>query len=117
MPPISPPVMPPILPPPVPQQPEIIAPTPIGDDAAMRMIMPVGRAWQAIVSGYMGLLSILPCFGVLAIFFGIWAVSVIRKDPKRHGMVRSIFGIIAGVLGTILWTVIFIEAQPYRGRY
>ncbi len=69
----------------------------------MRMILPVGRAWQAIVAGYFGLVSILPAFGILALIFGIWAVVVIRRDPQVHGMGRAIFGIIMGVLGTALY--------------
>jgi uncharacterized protein (DUF983 family) len=33
----------------------------IGDDPAMRLILPVGRSWLAIVAGYLGLVSI---FGI-----------------------------------------------------
>ena len=91
----------PVLPPPG----EPICEAPLGDSVGMRMILPVGRAWQAIVAGYLGLLSVLPGFGVLALIFGIWAVKVIRRDPKRHGMVRAIFGIVMGLAGTALYAI------------
>ena len=94
---------PPIMPPPLPPPAEPICEVPLGDSAGMRLILPVGRAWQAIVAGYLGLLSILPAVGVGALIFGIWAVAVIRRDPQRHGMVRAIFGIIMGTLGTAFY--------------
>ena len=94
---------PPAVSPPLPPQAEPICEVRLGDNAGMRMILPVGRAWQAIVAGYLGLLSVLPAFGVLALIFGIWAVAVIWRDPQRHGMARAIFGIIMGALGTALY--------------
>jgi len=97
---------PPVVPPPLPPPAGPIGEAPLGDDAGMRMILPVGRAWQAIVAGYLGLLSVLPAFGVLALIFGIWAVAVIRRDPRRHGMGRAIFGIIMGAIGTVFYAVV-----------
>ena len=97
----------PVAPPPLPPQAGPIPEAPLGDNAGMRMILPVGRAWQAIVAGYLGLLSVLPAFGVLALIFGIWAVVVIRRDPRRHGMVRAIFGIIMGAIGTVFYALVF----------
>lgn len=85
----------------------------MGDNAGIRMILPVGRAWQAIVAGYLGLLSVLPVFGVLALIFGFWAVEAVRRDPQRHGMGRAIFGIVAGLIGTIAYAVLlFSPARP-----
>jgi hypothetical protein len=107
--PIAPPPLPSPLPSPSPsppvQGPEPISEAPLGDSTGMRMLLPVGRAWQAIVAGYLGLLSILPGLGVLALIFGIWAVVVIRRDSHRHGMGRAIFGIIMGSLGTGLYAI------------
>ncbi len=114
---IVPQIPPPITPPPMVQQVEVLPRAPIGQDAGMRMIIPVGRAWQAIVSGYMGLLSILPGFGVLALIFGVWAIVVIKNDPKQHGMGRAIFGIIAGAIGTIFYMIVFIGMSMERGGY
>jgi hypothetical protein len=103
----APPIAPPPLPSPSPpvQRPEPISEAPLGDSTGMRMLLPVGRAWQAIVAGYLGLLSVLPGLGVLALIFGIWAVVVIRRDSHRHGMARAIFGIIMGSLGTGLYAI------------
>jgi hypothetical protein len=71
------------------------------------MILPVGRAWQAILAGYLGLLSVLPGLGVLALVFGIWAVGAIRRDPQCHGMVRAIFGIVMGAIGTVFYAFVY----------
>ena len=68
----------------------------IGDDPAIRMLLPVGRSWLAIVAGYLGLLSILMCPAPLALLFGILAVVDIRKHPEKHGLGRAIFGIVMG---------------------
>jgi hypothetical protein len=94
------------MPPPLPPQTPPIYEAPSDDSVGIRMIIPVGRAWQAIAAGYLGLLSILPGIGVLALIFGIWAVRVIRRNPQRHGMGRAIFGIVMGTAGTVLYAVV-----------
>jgi hypothetical protein len=84
----------------------------IGQDAGMRMLLPVGRSGWAIASGYLGLLSLFPIIGAL---FGIGAVitafvafSDIKRNPERHGMGRAIFGLIAGGLGALGWGIALI---------
>jgi hypothetical protein len=74
----------------------------IGDDAGMRMILPVGRSALAIIAGYLGLFSLILIPAPLALIFGILAVIDIKKNPKKHGMGRAIFGIIMGVIFSIL---------------
>ena len=98
---------PPAVPPPLPLPAVPIPEAPLGDNAGMRMILPVGRAWQAILAGYLGLLSVLPGLGVLALVFGIWAVGAIRRDPQCHGMVRAIFGIVMGAIGTVFYAFVY----------
>ncbi|MCG3181042.1 MAG: hypothetical protein BIFFINMI_03410 [Phycisphaerae bacterium] len=71
-----------------------------GQDAGMRLLLPVGRSWVAIAAGYLGLFAILVIPAPLALAFGIWAVRHIKADPKRHGMGRAIFGIVMGSLFT-----------------
>jgi len=73
----------------------------LGEDAGIRMLLPVGRSGWAIAAGYFGLFSLI-CFPApLALIFGILAVRDMRKHPDRHGMGRAVFGIVMGVLGTV----------------
>lgn len=76
-------------------------PANLGDEFAMRMLLPVGRSWLAIVAGYLGLFSLICVPAPLALVFGILAIRDIRKHPQKHGMGRAIFGLVMGVLGTI----------------
>lgn len=77
-------------------------PSGIGDDAGMRMLIPVGRSPWAIVAGYLGLFSILGCFGPIAIIVSIIAIRDIKAHPDKHGMGRAIFGLVMGIIGTIV---------------
>ena len=90
----------------------------IGQDAGMRMLLPVGRSGWAIASGYLGLLSLICIPAPFAILTGILAVRDIRKNPKKHGMGRAIFGIIMGSLGSLflLLMVIGMVAAAIQGR-
>lgn len=87
---------------------EIIQPVPIqtrpgdiGDDAGMRMLLPVGRSWFAIAAGYAGLFALAIFPAPIALILGILAVWDISKHPGRHGMGRAVFAIITGTLGSI----------------
>jgi hypothetical protein len=86
------------------------APRSIGDDAGMRMLLPVGRSIPAIIAGYLGLLSVLPVIGLLAVAFGIWAIYDIRRHADRHGMGRAVFGLVMGVAGSLLWGGVLLSA-------
>jgi len=77
-------------------------PSNIGDDAGMRMLIPVGRSPWAIVAGYLGLFSILGCVGPIAIIVSIIAIRDIKAHPDKHGMGRAIFGLVMGIIGTIV---------------
>ena len=81
----------------------------IGQDAGMRMLLPVGRSGLAITAGYLGLFSFL-CLPIapLAIVLGFLAISDIRKNPKKHGMGRAIFGIVMGIIGTLVMLIVAI---------
>ena len=74
----------------------------IEDDPGMRMLLPVGRSSWAIVSGYLGLISVLCIPAPFAILTGILAIRDMRRDPKLHGMGRAIFGIVMGGLGSLV---------------
>lgn len=77
----------------------------MGDDAGVRLLLPVGRSLWAIAAGYFGLLSVIPIFSIPALVCGVVAIMDIKKSqlgPKpKHGMVRAWFGIVMGVLGLI----------------
>ena len=76
------------------------------DDAAMRMILPVGRSGWAIAAGYFALLSVLLVPAPLALAFGIMGIRDIRRHPEKHGMGRAVFGIVMGSLGVALLVVL-----------
>ncbi len=80
----------------------------IGDDAGVRLLLPVGRSGWAIAAGYLGLVSVLCLPSPLALICGIMAVREMRRDPSKHGMGRAVFGIIMGGIGTaflLMWAV------------
>jgi len=80
----------------------------IGQDPAMRMLLPVGRSMWAIAAGYLGLFSLIGCAAPFAIFCGIMALRDIKQHPQRHGKGRAIFGIVMGVIGLPLFAVLVI---------
>jgi LSD1 subclass zinc finger protein len=73
----------------------------LGDNAAVRMLLPVGRSGWAIAAGYAGLFSPLPCAAPVAIVLGVIAIIHIRGNPKLHGMGRAIFGLVMGIIFSI----------------
>ena len=83
----------------------------IGDDVAMRLVIPVGTSGWAIASGYLGLIS-LGCapLGVFGIITGMLAFKEIKKKPKLGGKVRAIIGIVLGAISTIM-LLIFLVAM------
>jgi hypothetical protein len=94
--PYAPPTAPPSLPPPLPTSGSV------GDDAVMRMLLPVGRSWWAIAAGYAGLLAICGVPAPFALILGAVAIWDIKSHPKRHGLGRAYFGVVMGILGTCL---------------
>jgi hypothetical protein len=64
-------------------------------------LIPTGRSWQAILAGYLGLVSLVVwVLGPVAAGFGIWALVRSSEDPRLHGRGRAIFGIVAGAAAT-----------------
>jgi predicted acyltransferase len=88
--------------------PQTVVPSDIGDNAAVRMLLPVGRSGLAIAAGYAGLFAFLVVPAPLALLLGILAVRDLKKNPKKHGMGRAVFGIITGALGTglLVWLLL-----------
>lgn len=91
-------------PPEIPQQQQTYQQKPMGEDAGMRMVMPVGRSGWAIAAGYLGLFSLLLFPGPIALICGLLGIREIKKsqgtDKPKFGMGRAIFGVIAGILAT-----------------
>ena len=89
-------------------------PPSIGDNAGMRMLLPVGRSGWAIAAGYLGLFCLIVIPAPVALIVSIIAIRDIRKSRKtsypKHGMGRAIFGLIAGAAGTLLIGAVLISA-------
>ena len=86
----------------------------LGQDAGMRMLLPVGRSGYAIAAGYLGLFSLLIFPAPLALLFGIIAVVDIRKHPSKHGMGRAVFAIGMGTLGTVALGMLVFTGVFFR---
>lgn len=82
----------------------------------MRMLLPVGRSGWAIAAGYLGLISVLMIPAPLAILTGVLAILEIRRNPKKHGMGRAIFGLVMGVLFTTLLLLLLFVIVKERAR-
>jgi hypothetical protein len=80
------------------------------DTLAMRMLLPVGRSPWAIAAGYAGLFSVLLCPAPIAVVLSLIAISHVRGHPDRHGMGRAVFGLVMGILGTLVLIVCLVGA-------
>jgi hypothetical protein len=67
----------------------------------MRLLLPIGCSGWAVAAGYAGLFSVLLLPAPLAILFGVLALRDIKRNPKKHGKGRAVFGIIIGAIGTL----------------
>lgn len=79
----------------------------LGDDAAMRLLLPVGRTFWAIAAGYFGLFSLMCLPAPIAIVLGLIAIWDIRTHPEKHGLGRAIFGFMMGLACTIGFIAFF----------
>ena len=89
----------------------------IGQDPGMRLLLPVGLSGWAISSGYLGLISVLLLPAPLALLTGILAILEMRRNPKKHGMGRAIFGIVMGTVFTaalVIAVVVSLTAPSGR---
>jgi hypothetical protein len=69
---------------------------------AVSWLLPVGRTWQSIVAGYVGLVTLVfwP-LGPVSIGLGVWSlIRLNRSGARGHG--RAAFAIAAGLLGTAM---------------
>ncbi len=99
--------------PPMPPPMQVPPPGPsLGDNAGMRLLLPVGLSGWAIAAGYVGLLSIMLLPSPVAILLSIVAIRDIRKHPDKHGLGRAIFGLVMGIGGMLVlgWLALTLAA-------
>jgi hypothetical protein len=77
-------------------------------DAAMRWLLPVGRSGFAIAAGYLGLLSVIPYFSLVALAFAGLAIRDLRRHPELSGWGRVIFALVMGSLFTVIYGLAFL---------
>ena len=70
------------------------------------MLLPVGRSEWAIAAGYLGIFGLVILPAPLALVVAIIAIRDIRRSrgsaSPKHGMGRAVFGLVVGVLGTVV---------------
>ena len=93
------------------QVPPYLAPTsPIGDDRVARMLLPVGRSGWAIAAGYAGLFCLVIVPAPIALGLSIAAIIDLKRRPEKHGWGRTIFGLIMGLIGTVIIVAFLVMA-------
>jgi hypothetical protein len=70
-----------------------------------RFLTPHGRPSSAIFAGYLGLFSLLPFFGIIATIVSLIALRTLKRKPHLLGRCRAWFGLIMGILTTLLYGV------------
>jgi len=76
-------------------------------------LLPVGRSGWAIAAGYLGLFSMILLPAPISLVVSLVAIRDIRRSKGtarvKHGMGRAIFGLVMGILGTVLLVVILVS--------
>lgn len=71
-----------------------------GPGNALHWVVPVGRSWQSVFAGYLGLFALaIWALGPVALGFGVWAM--VRARSGGHGRGRAVFAIIGGLIGCV----------------
>ncbi len=91
------------------QIPPQYVPKDIGNDSAMRMILPIGRSGLAIAAGYAGLFAFCVFPAPIALILSILAIYDLKRHPDKLGMGRAVFGLIVGALGTIALLALIVS--------
>lgn len=82
-----------------------------GDSSSsgLQYIIPIGRSIWAVAAGYLALIAIFAFPAPLALLCGIMGLLDIKKNPKKLGKPRAIFGIVMGTLGTALLLWVYLK--------
>ncbi len=86
------------------------APHDVGDDPAMRLLLPVGRSALAILAGYAALFAVLIFPAPIALILGILAFRDIKRHPEKHGMGRAVFALVMGGIFSALLLLFLVIA-------
>ena len=77
-----------------------------------RLLIPSGRPASAIAAGYLGLFSLLPFIGIIAIIVSIVALRTLKQSPELLGRGRAWFGLVMGISTTSLYILsIFLAGR------
>src|SRR5262249_31421587 len=70
-----------------------------GVDEAVSTLIPYKNGY-ALASYYVGVFSLIPCFGLIlslfAIVLGFMGLSYVKKHPTAHGTAHAIVGLVLG---------------------
>lgn len=72
------------------------------------------RSSIAAIAGYLGVFSIIPMVGLLAVMAGMLAVRDIRRHPQKQGIGRARFAIAIGVVLSVVWAALFVLRDDIR---
>ena len=72
-------------------------------------LLPVGRPWQALVAGYLGVVCLITwlmgpvgvVFGAITVALGIWGLDA-GRSRKLGGQGRAWFGIVTGAVSAVV---------------
>jgi hypothetical protein len=83
-----------------------------------RFILPVSRPVSAIAAGYLGVLSLVPFVGLIAIVVSVIALRTLKRNRHLAGKGRARFGLLMGILTTLFWGSLLLVALlvPEPGR-
>ena len=80
-------------------EPLLVSTTPRAPDEGLEILIPYRNA-PALVAYYIGVFSIIPCFGPLlgiaAVILGILGLRKAKAHPESRGKVHAWIGIVAG---------------------
>ena len=72
------------------------------------------RSSTAVIAGYLGVFSIVPVVGLLAMVAGMLAIRDIRRHPQKQGIGRARFAIAVGAVLSVVWAALFVLRDDIR---
>lgn len=81
-----------------------------GPNNALHWIAPVGRSWQSVTAGYVGLVALaIWILGPVAIVLGVLALRQARSGG--HGTGRAIFALVTGAIASALCLLVLLNGM------
>ncbi|GEK22933.1 DUF2510 domain-containing protein [Cellulomonas xylanilytica] len=79
-------------------------------DEALHWVLPVGRSWQSVLAGYLGLVALFVWpLAPVAIVLGVLGLRQARVGGRGSG--RAWFAVVAGVLGCVVGVLYLVSAS------